>query len=70
MYTNTKGRFTDKTFDDRFINGSKLFGRTLPRWCSRGSSGGWIKKFTKLVDKYHSKIHWKKSDCYINGGDI
>ena len=26
--------------------------------------------FTKLVDKYHRKIHRKYDDCCINGGDI
>ena len=47
----------------------ELFGGTSPRWCSRGSPGGWIEKnwkklkyyfFTKIVDNYHWKIHWKK----------
>ena len=35
-------------------------GWTSPRCCSRGSPGGWIKKFTKLVDIYHSlkKLRW------------
>ena len=28
-------------------------------------------KFTKLVDKYHRKIHRKRyDDCFINCGDI
>ena len=52
----------------KFIN---FFGRTSPRRCSQGSSGGWIRNFTKLVDKYYRNIHRKNYDDYfINDGDI
>ena len=34
---------------------------------SRFSYGGWIKSYTKLVDKYHRKIQWKN---YDGCGDI
>ena len=36
---------------------SNFFCRTSTRYCSRGSPGGWIKIFMKLVDIYHMKIH-------------
>ena len=40
----------------KFCVARNFLGRTSPRWCSRGSPGGWIIFFTKLVDKYHRKI--------------
>ena len=52
---------------------SNFLGQMSPWCCSRGSPGGWIKIsfFTKLVDIYHRKIHWKNyDDCFINEGDI
>ena len=30
-----------------------------PKCCPRGSPDGCIRFFTKLVDKYYRKIHWK-----------
>ena len=39
---------------------SNFFDRTSPKWCSIGSPGSWIIYFfTKTVDNYHRRIHWK-----------